>query len=187
MSIGIIYSMKNAIIFHGVSNTPDDYWYPYLKNELVGRGYCVSVPQLPEKDTPNLSLWLERALEEMYTPDTLLVGHSSGASLILSILERVDVKVAQAILVAGFCMPLKEMSVNGVLQERYNWEKIRQNVVDITFINSVNDPWGCTDIQGRTMFDQIGGKLIINRDGHMGSTTYDQPYKEFPFLLKLIS
>jgi len=37
------------------------------------------------------------------------------------------------------------------------------------FINSVNDPWGCNDKQGRKMFDNLGGTLVVNNDGHMGS------------------
>jgi hypothetical protein len=38
------------------------------------------------------------------------------------------------------------------------------------------------------MLDKIGkGKLIVMKgEGHMGSDTFKQPYKEFPFLLKLI-
>lgn len=36
------------------------------------------------------------------------------------------------------------------------------------------------------MFENLGGMLIINNEGHMGSDTFKQPYKEFPLLLKLI-
>ena len=37
------------------------------------------------------------------------------------------------------------------------------------------------------MFDKLGGTLIIRHgEGHMGSKDFGQPYKEFPFLLKLV-
>ena len=37
------------------------------------------------------------------------------------------------------------------------------------------------------MFDTFGGTLIIRHgEGHMGSNAMNQPYKEFPLLLKLI-
>jgi hypothetical protein len=36
------------------------------------------------------------------------------------------------------------------------------------------------------MFDNLGGMQIVLHEGHMGSTYYNQPYKEFPLLLKLI-
>ena len=36
------------------------------------------------------------------------------------------------------------------------------------------------------MFDKLGGTQIIRNDGHFGSTTYDQSYKEFALLNELI-
>jgi hypothetical protein len=63
---------------------------------------------------------------------------------------------------------------------------MKSHFKDIIFINSDNDPWGCTDVQGRIMFDHLGGTQVIVHEGHMGSTTHKQPYKEFPLLLKLI-
>lgn len=73
-----------------------------------------------------------------------------------------------------------------MIQDVYDWEKIKRNVRELYFINSVNDPWGCNDVEGRWMFDRLGGTLIINHEGHMGSDTFKQPYKEFPLLLKLL-
>ena len=65
--------------------------------------------------------------------------------------------------------------------------KIKSNVKDIIFINSDNDPWGCDDKEGYYMFENIGGTLIVRHgEGHMGSNDFNQPYKEFPLLEKLI-
>ena len=172
----------NIIIFHGTGCSSDFYWYPYIKENLEKRGYKVFVPNLPNPDEAKLEEWLSYVLNNLkITKDTILIGHSAGSPLILSILENINFKIKQAILVAGFL----ELDSN-ILQSSYNFEKIRSNVQDIIFINSVNDPWGCDDMQGRKMFDKLGGTLIINNEGHMGSTTYNQPYKEFPFLLNLI-
>jgi predicted alpha/beta hydrolase family esterase len=80
-----------------------------------------------------------------------------------------------------------ERAAEPILQEKYNWEKIKSHVKDIIFINSDNDPWGCNDAEGRFMFDLLGGTLIIKHgEGHMGSDMFHQPYKEFPLLVKLI-
>jgi uncharacterized protein len=101
----------------------------------------------------------------------------------LSVLENLNIKIKQAILVAGFI----ELEGSNITQEKYNWTKIKNNVEEIIFINSNNDPYGCTDVQGKKMFDKLGGKLIIlDGEGHIGSISYKQPYKEFPFLLNLI-
>jgi len=96
------------------------------------------------------------------------------------------VKIKQAIVISGYARDNK--APEEILQVQYNWQKIAENVEDIIFINSDNDPWGCNDGEGRYMLDQVGkGKLIVPKgEGHMGSDSYNQPYKEFPFLLKLI-
>jgi len=179
--------MKNAIILQGAGETTESFWLPYIKKELESRGYEVWLPQLPGIDNPQLKVVLAFVLKGgKFKEETILIGHSAGCSLILSILENISVKIKKAILVAGYCQPLLE-GANDILQKTYNWEKIRQNVDEIIFINSDNDPWGCDDKQGKMMFDNLGGTLIIRHgEGHMGSDKFNQPYKEFPFLLKLI-
>lgn len=181
--------MKEAVILHGTSETPESFWLPYAKNELEKKGYVVSIPQLPDADNPDLKNWLPAALAETYTERTVLIGHSAGCPLILSVLENINVRIKQAILVSGYARPKSDdPKPEPILQETYNWEKIRSNVEDITFINSDDDPWGCDDVEGRYMLDNLGGTLIIKKgEGHMGSDTYHQPYREFPFLIKLVA
>lgn len=180
--------MKNVNIFHGTGCTPDSYWFPYLKKELEQRGYHISAPQLPDADVPDLKTWLPVALKETYTSETVIVGHSAGGPLILSILEHLQTSIRMAILVSGYARQKDEWKhPEKILQSSYNWEKIKRNVKEIIYINSDNDPWGCDDIEGRYMFDHLGGTLIIKHgEGHMGSDTFKQPYKEFPLLVKLI-
>lgn len=181
--------MKNVVILHGTSETKDSFWFPWLTKELEKKNYAVSLPALPYADYPALKKWLPVALKENYTPETILIGHSAGCPLQLSILENINIRIKQAILVSGYARPKSDNpKPEPILQNTYNWEKIGDNVEDIIFINSDNDPWGCDDIEGRFMLDQLGkGKLIIMKgEGHMGSDKFKQPYKEFPFLLKLI-
>ncbi len=180
--------MKNAIILHGTAGTPKSYWFPYIKDFLEEKGYEVWVPQLPDSDDPDLKIQLPFVLENgKFDESTIIIGHSSSCALILSLLENINVKIRQAILVSGFYKDLEEGENLKILQKRYNWEKIKSNVKDIIFINSDNDPWGANDKQGRGMFDKLGGTLIIRHgEGHMGSDAFNQPYKKFPFLKKII-
>ena len=122
-----------------------------------------------------------------FNNETILIRHSAGSPLILSVLENINIKINKAILVAGFSKPLNKNSER-ILQNKYDWNKIKNNIKEIIFINSDNDPWGCNDVQGRYMFDKLGGKLIIlHGEGHIGSDTYHQPYKKFPLLKKLLT
>jgi hypothetical protein len=179
--------MKNAIIFHGQGGTPNSFWIPWLKHELENKGYAVKVPQLPDADNPSFQSWLPTALAQgPFDSETIIIGHSAGVPLILRLLENIQVKIKQIILVAGFCTPLGSDTSDPIINPKWNWKKIRENVGDIVIINSDNDPWGCDDKQGKTMHENLGGKQIVLHEGHFGSDTFKQPYDTFPLLLKLI-
>lgn len=180
-------SMKNAILLQGAGETQESFWLPYVKRELEKRGYKVWLPQLPGIDNPKLKEILLFVLENgKFTQETIIVAHSAGCPLTLSVLEKINIRIKMAILVAGYSTPLPE-GANNMLQKEYDWIKIKTNVEEIIFINSDNDPWGCNDKQGKEMFEKLGGTLIIRHgEGHMGSDSFKQPYKEFPLLIKLV-
>lgn len=179
--------IKNAIILQGAGETQESFWLPYVKKELEKRHYKVWFPQLPGIDNPQLKEILPFVLKNgKFTKETVIIAHSAGCPLTLNVLENIDVRIKQAILVAGYSSPLPE-GANDILWEKYDWEKIKSNVENIIFINSDNDPWGCDDKQGKRMFDKLGGTLIIKHgEGHMGSDSFNQPYKEFPLIIALV-
>jgi predicted alpha/beta hydrolase family esterase len=176
---------KKAIIFHGTLGSPDVCWYPWLGKQLEMRGYSVEIPYYQDINMEPIQTFLPKVLaSHTFDEHTVLIGHSAGAALLLSILEHIDTPVAQAILVAGYSTRPNTYS-EPVLQENYNWEKIRSHVKDIYFINSVTDPYNCDAKQGRVMFDHLGGTQIIRDEGHFGSE--EQDYETFELLERLIS
>ncbi|MFA5877216.1 MAG: alpha/beta hydrolase [Candidatus Paceibacterota bacterium] len=180
--------MKNAIILHGTKDKNTDFWFPYLKEKLEERGFEVWLPELPNSEIPNLRDNMTFVLKNgKFTNDTVLIGHSSGAQLILSILENIESPIKQAILVSGYAKALRATPEDEKNVKDFNWEKIKGKADKLVFINSDNDPWTCDDKQGRIMLDNLGGvQIILHGEGHMGSTMFKQPYKEFPLLVKLI-
>ncbi|HCR81443.1 MAG: Alpha/beta fold family hydrolase [Candidatus Pacebacteria bacterium GW2011_GWB1_47_8] len=180
--------MKNALILHGTSCTPQSFWQPSIKSFLESKGYEVIVPQLPEADTPDLEKWLPVALDFAFNEESILIGHSAGSPLVLSVLENINTQIHKAILVAGYARPKGEKKdAEHILQKKYNWEEIKNNVKDLIFINSDNDPWGCDHKEGLYMWEHLGGTLILREgEGHMGTETYNQPYTKFPLLEKLL-
>lgn len=181
--------MKNAIILHGIGSTPNDFWFPYVKSELEQKGYAVWVPQLPQPDDPDIDVYVPYILKQgVFTEQTVIIGHSSGASIILAVLEKLNVRIRSAILVSAFLTrggkrPAKAVKAQ---EQDYDWNTIKINSEQFVIINSTNDPWGCNDTQGRKIFDRVGGILIVNNEGHMGPASFNQPYKEFPLLVKLV-
>ena len=171
----------------GSGETPESFWLPYVRSELEKRDYEVWLPQLP--DTPHFKETLPLILKNgKFTSETIIITHSAGGPLALAVIENLDVKIKQAILVAGFCTALPgEAGGNAALQKSYNWKKIRENCRDFVFVNSDNDPWKCDDKQGIKMWEKLGGTLILRSgEGHMGSNRFNQPYKTFPLIVKLV-
>lgn len=175
---------KNAVIFHGTGGSPEHLWYRWLCERLTSRSFRCEVPHYPGLNQEPIVSFLPRVLAaHPFDEETVLVGHSGGAALLLAVLEHVNVRVAQAVLVAGYASR-PNTSEEPVLQEAYNWPAIRDHVGDICFINSVGDPYGCDASKGREMFDHIGGMQVVLNDGHFGDG--DQEYPTFELLDRLI-
>ncbi|MBU2665924.1 alpha/beta hydrolase [Actinoplanes bogorensis] len=173
---------RRAIIFHGTGAGPGVAWYPWLAKRLEERGCSVEVPHYPGLNVEPIATFLPQVLAaHRFDDETVLVGHSGGAALLLALLERVP--AAQAILVAGYCTRPND-SDEPVLQDTYDWEAIRAHCGELIFINSRQDPYGCDEHQGRAMFDRLGGTQIVRDDGHFGD--WNQVYDEFPLLDRLI-
>jgi predicted alpha/beta hydrolase family esterase len=178
---------KKAIIFHGTECKPTDFWYPWLGGQLRARSYEVEIPSYPDINHEPIKTFLPKVLaNHQFDDQTVIVGHSSGGPLLLSILEKVESVLPQAILVAGYSHQLPGEESDPVLQDKYDWARIKAHVKDIIFINSDDDPWGCDVEQGRHMFDQLGGTQVVRHDGHFGSSHWNQPYAQFPLLDRLI-
>ncbi len=183
-------NMKNVILLHGYGDNPDCFWLPYIKRHAEGHGYKVWAPLLPNNMNPSLKEQLPYVLDNgTFTHETVVIAHSAGCPLTIALLEKLKIKIKQVILVAAFIeikdeklQPLKPM-----IQEHYDWSSIAEKVKDFIVINSDNDPWGCDETQARILFKHMGGTLMIRHgEGHMGSKVYNQPYKEFPLLAKLL-
>jgi predicted alpha/beta hydrolase family esterase len=175
---------KNAIIFHGTGGRPDVAWYPWLDRQLTARGYRVERPAYPDINVTPIAEFLPKVLAgHEFDAETVLVGHSGGAAMLLALLEHLPTPVAQSILVAGYATRPND-SDEPVLQDAYEWDRIRANGGDMYFINSVTDPYGCDAAQGRLMFDHLGGTQLVRDEGHFGD--YNQDYDSFELVERLI-
>jgi uncharacterized protein len=164
---------RRAIIFHGTDARPEWIWYPWLADRLRARGYDVETPHHPGTNVEPIAEFLPKVLAaHTFSEDTVLVGHSGGAALLLAVLEHLDVTVAQAVLVAGYSTVPND-NAEPVLQDSYDWEAIRSHVRELVFLNSVTDEFGCDADQGRAMFDRLGGTLVVRDDGHFTSDTLE--------------
>jgi predicted alpha/beta hydrolase family esterase len=187
--------VKNALILHGAGNNSQGNWFPWLRNELEKQGYQVWVPDLPGTDKPDVNLWLETIYSNknwIFSEDTVVVGHSAGATLIFRILEKLPPKIVigKSILVAG---PVKlgtkpeyfQYKIS-VVKEPFNWKKIKQSCRKFYFFYSDNDPYECGIDNWDIIHKSIDGVLVFRPgEGHFNLEKGPQ-YKQFPELLKKI-
>lgn len=182
--------MKTAWLLHGTGGSNKDYfWFPDTKKYLESKGYEVWWPLLPHTEKPNLEETRDYIEDNMplFDEDTIIIGHSSVCPLILHMLQFFKVKVKQIVLVSGYYQKIST-EANSMLPTSFDWEAIKQNADEIIIINSDNDPWGCDDKQARPAAEKLGATFVLAEgQGHMGSGTYGQPYKEFSLLKDLLN
>jgi predicted alpha/beta hydrolase family esterase len=186
--------MKNVLILHGAGNDSSGNWFPWLKTELEKKGYKVWSPNLPNSDNPVQAEWLDTILksEFEFNDQTIMIGHSSGGTLILRILERLpkDTKINKAILVATPLdkgklpefFPLKE----SLTLDPFNFKKIKTSCKIFCYISSDNDPYDCGKRHGEVMKKELGGELKVFPGQAHFNLEKSPEYKRFPLLLELV-
>ncbi len=183
--------MKNALILHGTDATPNDHWFPWLKEELEADGYKVWVPDLPQANKPNIKRYNDFLLSRkdfVFDNETVMIGHSSGAVAILGLLQELpdDVVIKKAILVGAFRNnDLGWNSLGELFEKPFDFEKIKHHAKQITFIHSNNDPFIPLE-QAEFLAEKVDGELIIlEGQGHF-NTGSDPKFTKFPYLLEVL-
>lgn len=185
--------MKTAWLLHGTGGSNTDYfWFADTKQFLEANGYDVWWPLLPNTDNPNLAETSSFISANMPAPneDTIIIGHSSACPVIMYLLQYAKTPVKQVILVAGFYQAIGDEGASDAMlpDGGFDWAAIKAAAKEIILINSDNDPWGCDAAQAQPVAKELGAQFVLAAgQGHMGSHTYDQPYKEFPKLKALLA
>lgn len=131
-----------AFIIHGAYGNPEENWYPWLKKELQKLKLEVIVPFFPTPDGQSLESWLE-VMQKYDVKDSIMIGHSIGATFLLALLEKTPVKAA--FLVSGFAGLLDNDSFDSINESisarEFKWEAIRNNCKHFVIFHSDNDPY----------------------------------------------
>lgn len=169
--------MKKAILVHGWEGDPENNWFPWLKKELINRGYEVVVPELPDSDHPKIETWLKTLTEAASEVDeeTIFIGHSLGCQTILRYLEKLpsDKKVGTVICVAGFFAlvnlegPEQEALAKPWLEMPIDTDKVKTIANKIVLILSDDDQWVKVDPNQRMFEEKLGAQVVVEHgQGH---------------------
>lgn len=145
--------MKKVYIIHGWEGSPKNNWFPWLKQELEGRGFEVVIPRMPNPETPEKLAWVKALSDLEPSPDenVIMVGHSMGCQAIQRYLESLPdgKKIGGAVLVAGW---INDPHWEGRTEEELvvindwfavpkDYAKIKSHCKKFISIFSTNDPF----------------------------------------------
>ena len=178
-----------VIIFHGTKGSPTINWFPWARRALAELGHTVHVPHMPTPDNQTPAAW-HAALAAQCPPidaDTILVGHSLGATFILHVLEQLAAPVAQSIFVAPVIDDIAFEDYSRLNEpfthHLFDWPRIRANAGVPIILHGTDDPYA-PPAHATRLQHEIGGLLnLIPAGGHLNG---EAGYTEFPLLLKLL-
>ena len=191
-------TMKKAVILHGTAGSPEGNWFRWLERELKKRGFKVWLPQLPHADLPSLREELDFIRENApfsFDDDTLIVGHSSGATL--SLLVAAKYEVGAVVAVAPF-VPMSEVynatawEANAQLFDvdvekmllRYTADQHDINTVKLV-IFSDDDPYIPPEVPQHIADITRAEALLLPNQGHF-NLEKSADYQKFPELLTIL-
>ena len=160
--------MKNALIVHGAFGAPNENWIPWLRSRLERAGYDVVVPIFPTPEGQNLENWMKIVSQTdlNFNDETVLVGHSIGATFLLSLLEKHA--VCKAVLVSGFIDRLGDPAFDDInmtfFENDFNWQTIRDNAEKIVMFHGTNDPYVPMSVSQR-LGEKLGVSPVMVADG----------------------
>lgn len=182
--------MKHILILHGTDASPEANWFRWVETFMKNAGYVVWLPQLPNSETPNTKTYNDYLLNNpdfVFNSETVLIGHSSGAVEILSLLQHLPdtIIVGDIYLVSAFKDNLSWDALNGLFIEPYDYEFIKTKARSITLIHSDDDPYVPSE-HAHFLAQELDARLLVTAgQGHF-NLEKSENYREFPLLAQII-
>lgn len=188
--------MKTAIILHGNGDKDEYYsseypsssnshWIPWLQKQLLINDFAAHTPEMPQSHTPKYAVWSREFERYDITPETILVGHSSGAGFLVRWLsEHPDVKVGKVVLVAPWLDPAREETIDFfdfVLDT-----ELVSRTSGVTVFYSDNDKISGVKQSVDFVMEKLSGVKIVNFKNHGHFCLLEMGTEEFPELLEEI-
>ena len=118
--------------------------------------------------------------------NTMFVAHSLGPAFVLSVLEKIHVKVKACFFVAGFVSLLNndfDKFNKTFVEKDFDWDKIKNNCSKFVVINSKDDPYVPFE-EGEKLAGKLGAELIaLDKAGHINA---EFGFKKFGLILEKI-
>lgn len=102
--------MAKVYVVHGYTATPENHWFPWLKQQLLQQNIACECLAMPDSARPNVDKWLSHLEQHIEIDgDTVVVGHSLGCVALLNFLAKHYHQPAGAVFVSGFYQPVETL------------------------------------------------------------------------------
>ena len=175
---------KVIIIPGNDGGTPQDNWFPYIKNELEKLGFTVIAKIFPDPILARERYWLPFIKKLGADENTILIGHSSGAVAAVRFAEKN--RILGSILV-GACytdLGIEDEKKSGYYDHPWEWNRIKNNQKWIIQFASTDDQYIPIE-EARFIHKNLSTEYYeYTNEGHFGSDS--KPKKEFSKIINII-
>ena len=174
--------MSKCIVLHGSFGSSNGNWFPWLRDELIEKGWEVYVPQMPVGvGKQNFESW-SKVLDELdINEDTVIIAHSIAPVFVCKYLIRNHIKVKKLIFVCGFNNYFGiNKEYDSVNRPMYldNLEGIKNYCDNIVCFYSDNDPYVPYDVEKQFADTIAGEQIVIKNGGHINSESGFDRFKK---------
>ena len=192
------------IIFHGSFGSPEENWFPELKEQLESLGQKVLAPQFPVddwdkmvKDGPSVPLKNQNLQSWLFAFDSYMakineneklcfIGHSLGCVFILHLIQKYNIKLDCAIFVSPFLNRLKKWEFNHAnhtfYKSDFDFAQLKKLISISYVLYSDSDPYVDNRLSLDFAHNLDSSPIFIKKAGHMNSAVN---LNEFPLVFEL--
>ncbi len=133
--------MPDVVLIHGNGGcTAADLWLPSVERELSAAGLDVVNRTFPDNVKARARYWLPFLEELGAGPDTVLIGHSSGAVAAMRYAETHRVRGSVLVSVCHTDLGNAGERASGYFSTPWDWARIKANQDWIGIFHSADDP-----------------------------------------------
>ncbi len=189
----------NVIIIHGCPSfneknierskdskrrTYDKHWMPWITHQLQQRKIEVKTPLMPNPWLPSYAAFKKEFEKIQITSESILIGHSCGASFIVRWLGESKYKAKKLILVAPWKIPDEDDEYRKEFYSYHIDKTIPEHVKEIIIFTSNDEEEDGK--KSASIFQKALRCKVIELKDHGHYTLGDMGTEEFPELLREI-
>ena len=160
---------KRVLFLHGWGGSDYPHWQAWTASQLIKKNYCVSFPQLPNRDLPQFDEWMQSLEKEFnhFKPD-IVVCHSLANILWFHFANKhSDIQPIEKLMLVA---PVSQNCQIEELESFFPYPIVEDlKAKEVIMVSSTNDPYMSAD-EAMDLQSQLNiGLKILEDAGHINA------------------